>query len=72
MEEEEGSGRIEKKLRRRGSSGELPIDMQRTAGEINPRHNVLHLHTVAAYVLRSRPQRSHGSLATLRLNLITH
>ena len=43
-EEEGGSGRMEK-LRRGGSSGELPIDMQRTVGEINPRHYLLHLHS---------------------------
>lgn len=36
------SGRMEM-LRREGSSGELPIDMQRTVGEINPRHYLLHL-----------------------------
>lgn len=33
------------KLRCGGSSGELPIDMQRTVGEINPRHYLLHLHS---------------------------
>lgn len=62
-----GCGRIEK-LRSRGSSGELPIDMQRTVGEINPHHYLLHRHTVAAYIL----QRSHGSLATFLFCLIPH
>lgn len=39
--------------------GELPIDMQRTVGEINPHHYVLHLHTaqtVAAHVLQRLTQ----------------
>lgn len=36
------SGRIEK-LRCGSGSGELPIDMQGTVGEINPRHQLLHL-----------------------------
>lgn len=41
-----GKSRRIEKLRRGGNSGELPIDMQRTVGEINPRHYLLHLHSV--------------------------
>lgn len=47
-----GSGRMEK-LRRGGSSGELPIDMQRTVGEINPRHYLLHLQSPDSSSLRT-------------------
>lgn len=44
----EGSGRIEK-LRREGGSGELPIDMQGTVGDINPLRYKLHLPAIAVY-----------------------
>lgn len=44
---EEESGRMEK-LRHGGSSGELPIDMQRTVGEINPHHYLQYLRSLGA------------------------
>lgn len=49
---DEGSGRIEK-LRHGGSSGELPIDMQRRAGEINPGCYLLHLQSIDCTSLRT-------------------
>lgn len=49
---DEGSGRIEK-LRHGGSSGELPIDMQRTVGEINPGRYLPHLQSIDCTSLRT-------------------
>lgn len=45
-------GRVEK-LRHGGSSGELPIDMQRAVGEINPCLYLLHLHGADCSSLRT-------------------
>lgn len=57
---EEESGRMEK-LRHGGSSGELPIDMQRTVGEINPRHYLQYLRSLGAYVLQCLTQHTEKS-----------
>lgn len=65
----ERSGRIEK-LRRGGSSGELPIDMQITVGEINPRHYVLHLHSTHYTSLRTAVSNTpHREVMALWLHL---
>lgn len=65
----ERSGRIEK-LRRGGSSGELPIDMHRTVGEINPRHYVLHLHSADCSSLRAAVSNTaHREVMALWLHL---
>lgn len=55
------SGRMEK-LRCGSGSGELPIDMQRTVGEMNPRHHRLHLQGSdgAAYVLQRLTLHTHS------------
>lgn len=56
------------KLRCGGSSGELRIDMQRTVGEINPRHYVLHLQSIDRTSLCAAvSDMAHRSVLALRL-----
>lgn len=58
------------KLRCGSSSGELPIDMQRTVGEINPRHHLLHLQSRDCSSLRTAVSNTPHTVTMLLSDLV--